>query len=309
MLACMRPRGPLTAFVLQAPEKLRGALRNHGGGYVNHKHFFTAWMAPPGAVKGWGLLLLPAAAPHSLLHTPVPACRPGGCRPYPSRWCACRRDQLDIRVPRQVQGGAGIFSRLFLPHFLCPSLISTPTLSPQEFSNAAATVFGSGWAWLIVDKSSGVPVLKVVATPNQDTPAMTGAHPILGLDVWCVLRGCAALLSVSLHHLTHAQSLFFSAGSTRTTSSSRTSVPRTLRRGGTSSTGLLLRPCGPLQRREFRIRYSCTGSKFILFLGLFLKHVAVGGKYASPSRAGARSNWGALSEGSSCCGDSSSRAR
>jgi superoxide dismutase, Fe-Mn family len=55
----------------------------------------------------------------------------------------------------------------------------------EDFSNAAATVFGSGWAWLVVDKTSGTPVLKVAATPNQDTPAMTpGQTPILGLDVW-----------------------------------------------------------------------------------------------------------------------------
>ena len=55
----------------------------------------------------------------------------------------------------------------------------------EAFSNAAATVFGSGWAWLVVDKTSGTPVLKVVATPNQDTPEMeAGKTVILGLDVW-----------------------------------------------------------------------------------------------------------------------------
>jgi len=55
----------------------------------------------------------------------------------------------------------------------------------EDFTAAATTVFGSGWAWLVVDKSSGAPVLKVAATPNQDTPAMTPGHvPILGLDVW-----------------------------------------------------------------------------------------------------------------------------
>ena len=55
----------------------------------------------------------------------------------------------------------------------------------EDFSAAATTVFGSGWAWLVVDRTSGAPVLKVAATPNQDTPAMTeGCTPILGLDVW-----------------------------------------------------------------------------------------------------------------------------
>jgi Fe-Mn family superoxide dismutase len=54
-----------------------------------------------------------------------------------------------------------------------------------SFSNAAATRFGSGWAWLIVDADGN---LKVTSTPNQDNPLMDTAPdqgtPILGLDVW-----------------------------------------------------------------------------------------------------------------------------
>lgn len=55
----------------------------------------------------------------------------------------------------------------------------------DEFSNAAATRFGSGWAWLGV-KDNGS--LCVCSTPNQDNPVMDIAEdpctPILGLDVW-----------------------------------------------------------------------------------------------------------------------------
>lgn len=55
----------------------------------------------------------------------------------------------------------------------------------EEFSNAAATRFGSGWAWLCVDDRKGV---FVTSTPNQDNPVMDIAEapgtPILGLDVW-----------------------------------------------------------------------------------------------------------------------------
>jgi Fe-Mn family superoxide dismutase len=55
----------------------------------------------------------------------------------------------------------------------------------EEFEKAAATRFGSGWAWLIVDGSGN---LKITSTPNQDNPAMDIAEekgtPILGLDVW-----------------------------------------------------------------------------------------------------------------------------
>lgn len=51
----------------------------------------------------------------------------------------------------------------------------------DAFSKAAATRFGSGWAWLAVD---GEGELKVISTPNQDSPIMAGLTPILGLDVW-----------------------------------------------------------------------------------------------------------------------------
>ncbi len=54
----------------------------------------------------------------------------------------------------------------------------------EQFSNAAATRFGSGWAWLVVSDNK----LIVSSTPNQDNPLMDVADvkgtPILGLDVW-----------------------------------------------------------------------------------------------------------------------------
>ena len=55
-----------------------------------------------------------------------------------------------------------------------------------EFEKAAATRFGSGWAWLVYEDGK----LKVVSTANQDSPlmgqAVSGAsgYPIIGLDVW-----------------------------------------------------------------------------------------------------------------------------
>ncbi len=55
----------------------------------------------------------------------------------------------------------------------------------NAFSQAAATQFGSGWAWLCVHKGGKV---EVCSTPNQDNPLMPkvgcGGTPILGLDVW-----------------------------------------------------------------------------------------------------------------------------
>lgn len=54
----------------------------------------------------------------------------------------------------------------------------------EQFSKAAATRFGSGWAWLVVNDSG----LVVTSTPNQDNPTMDVAEvkgtPILGIDVW-----------------------------------------------------------------------------------------------------------------------------
>ncbi|MEM1158859.1 MAG: superoxide dismutase [Verrucomicrobiota bacterium] len=46
---------------------------------------------------------------------------------------------------------------------------------------AGATRFGSGWAWLIVNKDGK---LEVTSTPNQDSPLMDGNTPLLGIDVW-----------------------------------------------------------------------------------------------------------------------------
>lgn len=54
----------------------------------------------------------------------------------------------------------------------------------DAFSKAAATRFGSGWAWLCVHNGGKV---EVCSTPNQDNPLMSGCEcgtPILGLDVW-----------------------------------------------------------------------------------------------------------------------------
>jgi len=50
----------------------------------------------------------------------------------------------------------------------------------EGFSNAAALLFGSGWAWLVVNGDQ----LEIVTTPNQDSPLTQKKLPILGLDVW-----------------------------------------------------------------------------------------------------------------------------
>jgi Fe-Mn family superoxide dismutase len=55
----------------------------------------------------------------------------------------------------------------------------------DEFANAASTVFGSGWAWLVLQPDGK---LAITSTPNQDNPLMDVANikgtPLLALDVW-----------------------------------------------------------------------------------------------------------------------------
>lgn len=50
----------------------------------------------------------------------------------------------------------------------------------EEFSKAAATRFGSGWAWLVVNNGQ----LEIMSTANQESPLTDGKIPVLGLDVW-----------------------------------------------------------------------------------------------------------------------------
>jgi len=50
----------------------------------------------------------------------------------------------------------------------------------EDMTNAGLNRFGSGWAWLVVNKGK----LEVYSTANQDSPLMEGKTPILGVDVW-----------------------------------------------------------------------------------------------------------------------------
>ena len=101
----------------------------------------------------------------------------------------------EIRVTVRNNGGGHANHTLFWP-LLSPNGGGEPTGAlaaainhsfgsfakfKEDFTKAAATRFGSGWAWLVLDKSGQ---LAVTSTANQDNPLMDGLTPILGLDVW-----------------------------------------------------------------------------------------------------------------------------
>jgi Fe-Mn family superoxide dismutase len=100
------------------PEKIRTAVRNHGGGHANHSFF-------------WPLL-----------------------------W---KEVDLGGEVGDAINAKFGEYDTF-----------------KEKFSNAAALLFGSGWAWLVLNNGE----LEITTTPNQDSPLSQGQIPILGIDVW-----------------------------------------------------------------------------------------------------------------------------
>lgn len=100
----------------------------------------------------------------------------------------------DIRTAIRNNGGGHFNHSLFWRIMANPAKPATGKLKEDieskwgnidkfkdEFSNAAITRFGSGWAWLSIDKSGG---LIINSTANQDSPLMEGMTPVLGIDVW-----------------------------------------------------------------------------------------------------------------------------
>lgn len=100
----------------------------------------------------------------------------------------------DIRQAVINNGGGhlnhALFWQLMTPEKTAPSAELTAALEAKfgsfdafkdAFAQAATTRFGSGWAWLVVNKAGE---LEVISTGNQDSPIMDGYKPILGLDVW-----------------------------------------------------------------------------------------------------------------------------
>lgn len=112
----------LLSKLQDVPEEIRTAVRNNGGGHLNHSLFWE--------------VIAPATSDSN----------PG--------------EKLAAALNEQFGSFEGF---------------------KEEFTKAATTRFGSGWAWLVVNENGS---LEVTSTPNQDNPVMEGKTAILGLDVW-----------------------------------------------------------------------------------------------------------------------------
>lgn len=85
-----------------------------------------------------------------------------------------------------INNGGGHANHAFFWSILAPASENRGTDSRfkpymEEFERAAMSVFGSGWAWIVVNEEKD---LDVMTTANQDSPLMVGKTPVLGLDVW-----------------------------------------------------------------------------------------------------------------------------
>lgn len=113
------PVEELLSDLSKVPEDIRTAVRNHGGGHVNHSLF-------------WELL---------------------------------KKDvKYEGRIADAIKEQFGSLEKF-----------------KEIFNTAALGRFGSGWAWLVINKDKKI---EITSTANQDSPLMDGKIPILGLDVW-----------------------------------------------------------------------------------------------------------------------------
>ena len=105
----------------EVPDNVRTAVRNNGGGHVNHTMFWQI-MKPNGGGEPTG------------------------------------------ELAQAITSAFGSFENF-----------------KNQFNDAGAKRFGSGWAWLVMDGNGN---LQVTSTANQDSPLMDGQMPIMGNDVW-----------------------------------------------------------------------------------------------------------------------------
>lgn len=113
-----KPIEDLLKNISNVPEDIRTAIKNHGGGHVNHSFF-------------WNLLK--------------------------------KEQKAKGKILAEIEKEFGSFEKF-----------------KEQFAASATGRFGSGWAWLVLNKGK----LEIYSTGNQDSPLMEGKIPLLGLDVW-----------------------------------------------------------------------------------------------------------------------------
>lgn len=96
--------------------------------------------------------------------------------------------ELQINVRNQ---GGGVYNHDLYFDSLTPTSQNTPSFIlgvfgsedkwKEQMKSAAMKIFGSGFAWLVIDKKG---MLKIMSLPNQDNPLSIGLYPLLPLDVW-----------------------------------------------------------------------------------------------------------------------------
>jgi Superoxide dismutase len=105
-------------------------------------------------------------------------------------------DKLPKDISEPVRNNAGgVYNHIFYFNGMINSPLKTPVGNllnainkefgnfenfKKEFKNSAMSVFGSGYAWLVKDKGK----LKIITTPNQNSPIEQWLCPILNIDVW-----------------------------------------------------------------------------------------------------------------------------
>ena len=119
-----QPVENLLADLAKVPEDIRVAVRNHGGGHVNHSLFW------------------------------------------------------EILSPKNQESFVGEVSKGLKESF---SELKDFQEFKKKFTDVALARFGSGWAWLVMNKNKK---LEIISTANQDSPLMEGKIPLFGLDVW-----------------------------------------------------------------------------------------------------------------------------
>ena len=92
-------------------------------------------------------------------------------------------DSLPKDLKQAVRShGGGHANHSFFWEILSPNKQKpNPIINKEEFTQATLSVFGSGWTWAVADSKNQI---KIITTPNQDSPVSQGLKPILGLDVW-----------------------------------------------------------------------------------------------------------------------------